>query len=118
MFQQKRRLSARGPYPLEDWLVPVLYQLEAPVLPFAARAAAPEAAQGPALPEEARDSENPYGFIGRDGAFLELERALRRRPAGISIDGLGGVGKTTPSNLCGAFESHCTPESGETALGT
>ena len=95
MFQDKRRLSARGPYPLEDWLVPVLYQLEAPVLPFAARAAAPEAAPGPALPEEARDSENPYGFIGRDGAILALERALRRRPAGILIHGLGGVGKTT-----------------------
>ena len=95
MFQDKRRLSARGPYPLEDWLVPVLYQLEAPVLPFAQRAAAPEAAPGPALPEEARDSENPYGFIGRDGAILALERALRRRPAGILIHGLGGVGKTT-----------------------
>ena len=95
MFQDKRRLSARGPYPLEDWLVPVLYQLEAPVLPFATRAAAPEAAPGPALPEEARDSENPYGFIGRDAAILELERALRRRPAGILVHGLGGVGKTT-----------------------
>jgi hypothetical protein len=95
MFQDKRRLSARGPYPLEDWLVPVLYQLEAPVLPFAARAATPEAVPGPALPEEARDSENPYGFIGRDGAILALERALRRRPAGILIHGLGGVGKTT-----------------------
>ena len=30
MFQDKKRVSARGPYPLADWLVPVLYQLEAP----------------------------------------------------------------------------------------
>ena len=50
---------------------------------------------GTDLPQEARDTENPYGFIGRDGALLELERALRRPPAGILIHGLGGVGKTT-----------------------
>ena len=37
----------------------------------------------PELPPEARDSENPYGFIGRDAALLELEQALRRPPAGF-----------------------------------
>jgi len=54
-----------------------------------------ETPPGPALPEEAQDKENPYGFIGRDGALLALERALRRPPAGILIQGLAGVGKTT-----------------------
>ncbi len=49
----------------------------------------------PELPPEARDSENPYGFVGRDAALLQLERALRRPPAGILIHGLAGVGKTT-----------------------
>ncbi|MBL8254269.1 MAG: tetratricopeptide repeat protein, partial [Candidatus Competibacter sp.] len=49
----------------------------------------------PELPPEARDSENPYGFVGRDSALLQLERALRRPPAGILIHGLAGVGKTT-----------------------
>ena len=44
---------------------------------------------------EARDTENPYGFIGRDGAVLALERAMHRKPAGLLIQGLGGVGKTT-----------------------
>ncbi len=34
-------------------------------------------------------------FVGREGAILQLERALRRKPAGILIHGLGGVGKTT-----------------------
>ena len=43
----------------------------------------------------ARDEDNPYGFVGRDGAVLALERALRRPPAGVLIQGLGGVGKTT-----------------------
>ena len=49
----------------------------------------------PQLPDEARDTENPYGFIGRDGAVLALERAMHRPPAGLLIQGLGGVGKTT-----------------------
>ncbi|HEX8199909.1 MAG TPA: tetratricopeptide repeat protein, partial [Isosphaeraceae bacterium] len=47
------------------------------------------------LPEEVRRESNPYGFVGRDGPILALERALRRPPAGILISGLGGVGKTT-----------------------
>ncbi|HRD68440.1 MAG TPA: AAA family ATPase, partial [Candidatus Competibacter sp.] len=53
------------------------------------------AIQKPTLPPEARDSENPYGFVGRDAALLQLERALRRPPAAILIHGLAGVGKTT-----------------------
>jgi tetratricopeptide (TPR) repeat protein len=48
-----------------------------------------------ALPEEAQDSRNPYGFVGRDQALLQLERAMRRPAPAILICGLGGVGKTT-----------------------
>src|SRR5205807_7174750 len=47
------------------------------------------------LPEDLRRDKNPYGFVGRDSALLELERAMRRKPPGILIQGLGGVGKTT-----------------------
>src|SRR5262249_6540972 len=47
------------------------------------------------LPPEVRDHRDPYGMMGRDGAMLELERALRGQPAGVLIHGLGGVGKTT-----------------------
>ena len=47
------------------------------------------------MPEPFRTENNPYGFIGRDGALLELERAMHRAPAGILIQGLGGIGKTT-----------------------
>jgi tetratricopeptide (TPR) repeat protein len=88
------RVCARGTFPLDDWLVPVLYQQEAFDFAFArkARAAArPESR----LPPEARDEQNPYRFVGRDGALLELERALHRQPAGVLVSGLGGVGKTT-----------------------
>jgi hypothetical protein len=95
MFQQKDRVCARGRYPLDDWLVPVVYQQEPFDFSFAKKAKKVKADGGPDLPGEARDTENPYGFIGRDGAVLALERAMRRPPAGLLIQGLGGVGKTT-----------------------
>src|SRR5271157_4735143 len=95
MFQQKDRVCARGRYPLDDWLVPVFYQQEPFDFSFAAKAKKVKADGGPELPGEARDTENPYGFIGRDGAVLALERAMHRKPAGLLIQGLGGVGKTT-----------------------
>ena len=94
MRQQQDRVCPRGTYPLEDWLVPVVYQQAPMDFSFAAKAAKGEGTSVE-LPAEARDEENPHGFIGRDGAVLELERAMRRPPAGILICGLGGVGKTT-----------------------
>ena len=91
----RRIASARGRYPLDDWLVPVVYQQEPFDFSFAKKAKKVKADGGPELPGEARDTENPYGFIGRDGAVLALERAMHRPPAGLLIQGLGGVGKTT-----------------------
>ena len=93
MFAERGRVCVRGRYELQDWLVPVLYQQDAEALSFAAVPGAPVA--GKRLPKEAVDGENPYGFIGRDGAVLEIERALRRPVPAILIHGLGGVGKTT-----------------------
>ncbi len=94
MLAKDGRVCARGRFPLEDWLVPVVYQQEPPDLSFAC-AGDRAAIEKPALPPEAQDNENPYGFVGRDAALLQLERALRRPPAGILIHGLAGVGKTT-----------------------
>ena len=94
MLQDKGRICYRGEFPLEDWLVPVVYQQDPPDLPFAT-AAAPQREDRVALPSEAAQGDHPYGFIGRDSALLALERAMRRAPAGILIHGLGGVGKTT-----------------------
>ncbi len=93
MLAKDGRVCARGRFPLEDWLVPVVYQQDPPDLSFGAGNRA--VIEKPELPPEARDSENPYGFVGRDSALLQLERALRRPPAGILIHGLAGVGKTT-----------------------
>jgi hypothetical protein len=94
MRAHPERVCARGTFPLEDWLVPVLYQQDPLDFSFAKKDQATERPES-RLPEEARDTHNPYGFVGRDRPLLELERALHRAPAGILITGLGGVGKTT-----------------------
>ena len=92
MLAENGRVCARGTFPLDDWLVPVLYQQQPLDFSFAKEVKAEEPA---ALPSELVDQQNPYGLIGRDGTVLEMERALRRPPAGILVHGLGGVGKTT-----------------------
>jgi tetratricopeptide (TPR) repeat protein len=88
------RVCARGSYPLDDWLVPVLYQQAELPLDFVSTARKTERSRTQ-LPEQARDERNPYGFIGRDGALLALERGLRGKAAAVLVTGLGGVGKTT-----------------------
>src|SRR5271157_259154 len=93
MLADKKRMSARGPYPLEDWLLPVLYQ-QAPLdFDFAQQAKA-ETHQS-RLPQQVVEQREAYGFIGRDGPILEMERALQRNTPCILVQGLGGVGKTT-----------------------
>jgi hypothetical protein len=91
MRAQRKRVCGRPErYELEDWLLPVLYQ-QAPLdLSFVAKASLPKAE--PRLPA---DFYKNTDFIGRDSALLELERATHRKPAGILIQGLGGIGKTT-----------------------
>jgi hypothetical protein len=91
MRAQRKRVCGRPErYELEDWLLPVLYQ-QAPLdLSFVAKAGV--AKSEPRLPAEFYKNAE---FIGRDSALLELERAMHRNPAGILIQGLGGIGKTT-----------------------
>jgi len=93
MLAQDARVCARGSYPLRDWLVPVLYQQEALVLPVAELRSAPERVER--LPEEARKL-GDYGFIGRQRAIQALERAVLTQPqAALLIHGMAGVGKST-----------------------
>lgn len=94
MWQHDKRVCARGEFSLQDWLLPVLYQQDPLNFAFAKKAGEAVVRQSK-LPEELRREKNPYGFAGRDSAILELERAMRRPPAGILIQGLAGVGKTT-----------------------
>lgn len=95
MWQHDKRVCVRGEFPLQDWLLPVLYQQDPLDYSFARGSQEEAGARVSQLPEDLRREKNPYGFIGRDSAILELERAMRRPPAGILIQGLGGVGKTT-----------------------
>ncbi|HEY6250897.1 MAG TPA: tetratricopeptide repeat protein [Candidatus Angelobacter sp.] len=94
MWQHDKRVCVRGEFPLQDWLLPVLYQQDPLNFAFAKKAGE-VATRESKLPEELRREKNPYGFVGRDSAILELERAMRRPPPAILIQGLGGVGKTT-----------------------
>jgi hypothetical protein len=98
MLAHKDRVCARGRYPLEDWLLPVLYQQDPVDLPFAKQGkieATESEVRASRLPTEVRDYRDPYGFVGRDSAVLDMERALQRQAPAILVQGLGGVGKTT-----------------------
>jgi len=93
LLAQPGRVCARGTFPLDDALVPVVYQQDPLNFAFARQARNAET-HASILPEKAHDERNPYGFIGRDGPILALERALHRSPPGILIQGMGGQGKT------------------------
>jgi CHAT domain-containing protein/NB-ARC domain-containing protein len=94
MLAHPQRVCARGEYPLQDWLVPVLYQQAAYDLNFTA-ASQPQATNIIPLPPAAME-QGDYGFINRDRAIHALEQALRQQPqAGLLIHGIAGVGKTS-----------------------
>jgi hypothetical protein len=105
MLAHDQRVCILGEYPLQDWLVPVLYQQIQPDETVLAQpiSAAPvttgftldENDTPDPLPEEARKLGND-GFIGRQRAVQQLERARLRQPqAAFLIHGMAGVGKTT-----------------------
>ena len=91
MLAHKDRVCVRGRYPLEDWLLPVLYQQDPVGLNFATEAKA-EALRGEErasrLPSEVTEYREAYGFVGRDGPLLAMERALHRQAPAILIQGL------------------------------
>lgn len=104
MSIDKQRPSPKGLLPLQDWLVPVLYQQE-PCRPFRPKTATPSFAD---LIAEADTKAtlavnlpkvSGYGFIGRDYDILSLERAFRKNHV-VLLQGMGGVGKT---ELAGGF---------------
>ena len=90
MFSKNERDTSYGKVALHDWIVPVLYQHEDDFLPQLKPGSIPESK----LPAEAQML-GDYGFVGRDRAIQQLERAIRRKPAGILIHGMAGEGKTT-----------------------
>ena len=92
MLASKRRNSPRGPYELQDWLLPVLYQQQPLDFSFAAKATVePHQSRLPAEVLKYREED----FVGRDGPILAMERALQLKTPCILVQGMGGVGKTT-----------------------
>ncbi|MBH8563823.1 tetratricopeptide repeat protein [Nostoc sp. CENA67] len=100
MSIEKLRPSPKGNLPLQDWLVPILYQQE-PYTPFVPKKTAPSfadlMAQADNTPQSSKavdlPDESAYGFIGRDYEILRLERAFRQNHV-VLVQGMGGVGKT------------------------
>jgi tetratricopeptide (TPR) repeat protein len=94
-----QRLSPIGEIPLRDWIVPVLFEA-APVSlttqPTRTLRLNPDLLhdQQAAAGTEIDCPEPPaFGFVGRDGVILELERAFQRETI-VLLDGMAGVGKT------------------------
>ncbi|MCL2856816.1 MAG: tetratricopeptide repeat protein [Oscillospiraceae bacterium] len=91
MYRNHMRDTLTGKVPFHDWVVPVLYQQsEESILPVLE----PNAVRKHSLLQDAPKLSN-YDFIGRERAIQKLERAIRKRPAGILIHGMAGEGKTT-----------------------
>ena len=97
MLRQSGRDCIVGKLPLQDWVVPVLYQQlssESAVLPKL-RSVEGSGEDASPLPEDA-SVDGDYGFIGRGRDIQRLERAALRQPqAALLIHGQAGVGKTS-----------------------
>ncbi|MCL2387479.1 MAG: tetratricopeptide repeat protein [Defluviitaleaceae bacterium] len=89
MFSQRERDAFMGKTDFQDWIVPILYKQGEDFLPKLETEDTPDSK----LPPEA--DIGSYDFIGRDSYIQEMERAMRRPPAGILIHGMAGEGKTT-----------------------
>ncbi len=104
LLNERDRPSPKGFLPLQDWMVPVLYQQES-YAPFPKRESATSLAEimgqfeQPAAqktsPETATEvpAAGTYGFVGRDYDILRLERAFRQNHV-VLLKGMGGIGKT------------------------
>jgi tetratricopeptide (TPR) repeat protein len=98
VLNKRLRPSPKGDKPLQDWLVPVLYQQESytPFIPTTTDTDVldieaflePTVSNLVGFPEE-----GAYGFIGRDYDILRLERAFRQNNI-VLLQGMAGVGKT------------------------
>jgi hypothetical protein len=101
ILNQPQRPSPKGLLPLQDWMVPVLYQQES-YTPFPHRTNTKSLAEivgevAAVIPESATPIDLPeagaYGFVGRDNEILRLERAFRQDRV-VLLKGMGGTGKT------------------------
>ncbi|NES19853.1 MAG: tetratricopeptide repeat protein [Symploca sp. SIO3E6] len=94
------RPSPKGDKPLQDWLIPVLYQQES-YTPFRKVGNQVGSFEELMMEEDGNQEQatdelpeaGAYGFIGRDYEILRLERAFRQNQV-VLLKGMAGVGKT------------------------
>ncbi len=114
LLEEARRPSPKGPLPLADWIVPVLYSRREVAFPELAATATRSRLSleqalaelrrrpgGDGLTPESGEAVHEEGdiraeggiFVGRDREFFELERVLRGRRVAV-LHGAGGSGKS------------------------
>lgn len=97
LINKRQRPSPKGYLPLQDWMIPVLYQQEnySPLAKDANDKLDLETFLEELPPESliGESKEGTFGFVGRDYDILQLERSLRQNPI-VLLQGLAGVGKT------------------------
>lgn len=91
-----RRAAYNRAIPLEDWILPVVYQNRPPKLQLRAFTGDEKAAfvQSTKIPHSLQQH-LPYGFFGRDLDILQIEKALLTQRNILLLQGMGGAGKTT-----------------------
>jgi tetratricopeptide (TPR) repeat protein len=95
---QPNRAMASGPWPLQDWMVPVVYEA-APLILFrpATTTGQPKLLVnvGSAMPNPGAGSPRPpdIGFFGQDGTLLALDRAFDISQV-VLLHAFAGAGKT------------------------
>lgn len=118
MSRNRMRPSPKGMLDLEDWMVPVHYLRREVSFPYlhreepASRMAVPtldaildrlRPGQHGGRGVDGRDPLAPVGrFVGRDGAFFELEVATRHHRV-VILHGPGGTGKTEVAKAFGRW---------------
>ena len=90
-----RRAAFNYEIPLEDWLLPVVYQKQNVELKTKALTPQEEEEFLLAREEINRMPEVEYGFHGRDIDILNIERRVLLKNNILLIRGMGGAGKTT-----------------------
>jgi hypothetical protein len=79
---------------LEDWLLPVVYQVQSDHLPVFTSSSI----EAEILPKQNKHYSPPhplYEFVGRDLDILQIEKRLLGKRNLVLISGMGGMGKTT-----------------------
>lgn len=114
LAERNRRPSPKGPQPLQDWLVPVLYARQDVSFPGLQREASKpdvsllldailDKARNKAESTDLADPLAAVGeFVGRDGLFYELETAARLQKV-VLLHGAAGMGKTELAKAFGRW---------------